>query len=511
MGHKEASPRGFAGGKCGAVAAKTRILVVEDERIVAKDIENRLRNLGYAVVDITSSGEKAIEKAAELKPDMVLMDIRLKGHMDGIEAAERIRSKLDIPVVYLTAYGSESIIERAKITEPFGYIMKPFEDKELHTVIEIAVFRHGMEKRLKESEYRYRRLFEDSRDALFIIDSQRLLVDCNHAFLDLFGLSREEALQTEFLRTAAGEPDIDEFFNGLTGENALVDREMHLLRRDGTVVVGLMTITGLTDKEGVFSGYQGSIHDITRRKELESQLSHAQKMEMIGTFASQIAHDFNNIITAMLGYAKLTIMKATKGAVVIDYSNKILALCDRATDITQDLLIFGRKQMMQQRVIDVNSVVYNLNAIMQEVMRKSVCLETVLSGETMKVFADPGQIERVLTNLVNNAQDAMPDGGKITIRVDHTTGDNSSPGGRQSKRLSYARIRVEDTGMGMAKETLDRIFEPFYTTKKAGKGTGLGLAIAYSIIQQHKGHIEASSELHRGSVFTIYLPLAGSE
>ena len=493
--------------------SQARILVVEDERIVAKDIERRLSGLGYAVAGYASTAKQAIEKAETEKPDMVLMDIRLHGNMDGIEAADIIRNKFDIPVVYLTAYGSDSIIERAKTTEPFGYVMKPFEDKELHVVIEIALFRHKMERKLKESEKRYRGIFEGSRDALFVLDHEGRITDFNSAFSSLFRYGHDEAKEKMFIQLSPCDDDKKVIAGAIADKGALIDREIELMTKTGESLHCLLTISTITDRgDPPVLCFQGSIHDITRRKQLESELHHAQKMEMVGTFASKVAHDFNNILTAILGYGKLIVLKVEENLTAVDYANKIMTLCDKATSFTQDLLTFSRKESAHMHMVEVNEIVEKAKNILGEVIGKKVTLKTELVREKLLLLADPGQIEQVIFNLVSNARDAMPEGGTITIATSRVSaGDDYLVKRVPEGSGDYACIEVKDDGCGIDTGIMERIFEPFFTTKEAGKGTGLGLAIVYGIVKLHKGFIRVASEVSEGTLIRIYLPLAGNQ
>ncbi|HVN97164.1 MAG TPA: ATP-binding protein [Syntrophorhabdaceae bacterium] len=484
-----------------------RILIVEDERIVARDIERRLMSLGYSVTAIVSSGEEAIENAERTRPDLILMDIRLKGKMDGIEAAEDIRKRQDIPIVYLTAYGSEETIERAKITGPFGYLLKPFEDRELRTAIDIALFRHNMELTLRESEARYRQLFEESRDALYVVDLKGNLSNVNRSFQNLFGYGKEDVIRTREMFLDHGE--LRRLARELEENNIIVDHETRLLKKDGSAIDCLVSLSQLFDKEGRLTSYQGSIHDITRRRQLETQLFQAKKMEAIGKFAGTVAHDFNNLMTTISGYAELLQLRLQQKDLK-RYIDGIVKSCSMAAQLTKDLLSFSRDKLANPKKVDIGDVLKKLENVMVPVIGNTVAMDIVTEDKDLTVYADESQLGQVFLNLVTNARDAMPHGGSITIRAEKA--DMNAVSGRGDKRNDeWVVISVQDTGEGMDKETLERIFEPFFSTKEAGKGTGLGLSIVYGIIKQHRGHIDVLSELGKGTVFRIWLPLVRGE
>lgn len=482
-----------------------KILIVEDERIVARDIENRLIHMGYSIAGISSSGEKAIQKIKSDQPDLVLMDIKLKGGMDGIETAEAIRRDYDIPFVYLTAYGSEGIIERAKISEPFGYLLKPFEDRELHTVIEIALYRHKTEKRLKESEKSYRKLFEDSRDALFTTDLRGNLIGFNQSFLNLLEYERGELAGMRAQKLFLSRAVLKETFSGIRKGGSVVNREARLMKKGGGIADCLITVTTITDK-GVATGYQGSIHDITHRKQLEARLFHARKLEAVGTVASRVAHDFNNILTVISGYTTL-MQRNSIDESTGRYANEISKACEKASNLTKSLLTFSRRQSINPKNIKASEAFAHNAIFLQGLIDKNIQIKLLVADNDFTIYSDPEQLGQVLMNMIKNAGDAMPCGGTITIKAERAKIDREFimahnygvPG-------EYALIAIQDTGVGMDKTVMARIFEPFYTTKGFGKGTGLGLAIVYGIIKEHNGFIDVESEPDAGTTFRIYLP-----
>lgn len=253
-------------------------------------------------------------------------------------------------------------------------------------------------------------------------------------------------------------------------------------------------------------------HEIIERKKMEQQLLQAQKMEAIGTLTSGISHEFNNIMTVILGYGKLLQIEVAKDKLLTNYVTPILKSAERAANLTQALLAFSRKQTINPRPVNLNEIINGMEKLLSRLIGEDIELSTILSDKDLTVIADSGQIEQVLMNLVTNARDAMPDVGNLTIRTEFIDLDNefrkahdfSSPG-------SYALLSVEDTGQGMDDKTRERIFDPFFTTKEVGKGTGLGLAMVYGIIEQHDGHIRVNSEPGKGTTFKIYLPLIRSK
>ncbi len=250
------------------------------------------------------------------------------------------------------------------------------------------------------------------------------------------------------------------------------------------------------------------IHNVTDRKHLEDQLRHSQKMEAVGLLAGGISHDFNNILTAIIGYGNLLKMKIRAGDPLHSYVEQILASSARAANLTQSLLAFSRRQVINPRSIDLNDSIRRFEKLLHRLIGEDVELQTDLAHAEMTVLADSSQVEQVLMNLATNARDAMPHGGTLTIRTEIAVIDDAflkthgfgRPG-------NYIRVSVRDTGFGMDKKTLARVFEPFFTTKELGKGTGLGLAIVYGIMKQNNGYVIVESEPGGGSCFLLYFPL----
>ncbi len=251
--------------------------------------------------------------------------------------------------------------------------------------------------------------------------------------------------------------------------------------------------------------------DITEIKKLEQQLVHAQKMEAIGQLAGGIAHDFNNIITAMIGYGNLVLMRIAEDDPARHYVEQILVTADRAAELTQGLLAFSRKNVLNMKPVKLNDVIKGLQSFLGRIIGEQIEIETDLSEQQIIIYADSSQVEQVLMNLATNARDAMPGGGNLSLKTETSELDEGfvkvhgygEPG-------KYACISVTDTGVGMDDDTAKRIFEPFFTTKEAGKGTGLGLSIAYGIIKEHNGYILVYSRLGTGTTFRVYLPLIES-
>jgi PAS domain S-box-containing protein len=487
--------------------AETHVLVAEDEIIIAKEIQNSLRDLGYPSSTIVKSGEEAIKKTFETQPDLILMDIMLQGQIDGIQAAEHIRERFDVPIIYLTAYSDDKTLERAKRTEPSGYILKPFQETELRTTIKMALYKHKMERRLKEREQWYLTVLRSIVDAVITTDEKGIITFMNPIAEALTGWVYEEALGKHL-------SDVyiiaDNTNNGLDNREDMfltIPHEKLLVVNDGTRIPIHDSNSPIRDHRGNIIGTLTVFRDITERKKLEQQLMQAQKMEAIGQLAGGIAHDFNNILTAIIGYGKL-LEEMKQGDPSNIYVTQILNSAQKAAKLTQGLLTFSRKQIINPQPVNLNEIVKNVENLLGRLIGDNISLTIVLSEEDLLVVADAIQIEQILMNLVTNARDAMPHGGTVTVKTEMVKFDSEfirkHGYGRQGQ---YALISIKDTGQGMDDKTKTRIFEPFFTTKEVGRGTGLGLSMVYGIVQQHNGDVLVSSESGKGTIFKIYFPI----
>jgi len=281
---------------------------------------------------------------------------------------------------------------------------------------------------------------------------------------------------------------------------------------DGTVRHVLGQAVPEIGLEGEILGFIGTLTDITEQKHLETKLQEAQKMEAVGTLAGGIAHDFNNLLQVILGYADLLRLRMGKDEPGSRELQVIVSASKRGAELTQQLLTFSRKVESKLRPTDLNLGVENTRKILARTLPKMIEIDVLLSGNLSFVNADPLQMEQVLMNLAVNAKDAMPDGGKLTIKTENVILDEEYCRTHPETRPGeYVLLEVSDTGHGMAEETLKHIFDPFFTTKGLAEGTGLGLAMVYGIVKSHDGYIDCTSDFGTGTTFKIYLPALEQE
>ncbi|NQT24255.1 PAS domain S-box protein [candidate division KSB1 bacterium] len=622
-----------------------KILIFEDESIIAMELKRKLEQIGYVIPAIESFGEKAIEMVDRHDPDLILMDIMLEGQVDGVQAATRIREKKDIPLVFLTAYSDDCTIQRVKQIEPYGYILKPFDEREIKTVIELALYKHSMQKKIKEneqwlsatlrsigdavvttstdgvvtyinpvaesltgwkkedvmgqsvaeilimldadtretiqdplqeavppenkdnqssnrilisktgeeifvdvscspiltghqesngvvftfrdmtrrrqmesalrqSEEKFRSLVENSQTGILIIDKSFQVLYSNEEVSRIFGYTREDIINhdfRDFLKGSSKAELVDRHLRRQKGESIPTRYTMEMISKNGEMKKVEVTSSIIEDKFGNAQTVV-QILDITQRIQLEEQLRQAQKMKAIGTLAGGIAHDFNNILTAIRGCTDMALKEVSESHAVHAELIEVQTSAERAADLTRQLLAFSRNQPLQYKYINLNKIIESLLKMLHRLIGEDIGVSTSLEENIWIVKADQGSIEEVLMNLGVNAQDAMPKGGKLHISTRNITLDETYCENMPEARPGhYVCLSIADTGLGMNKETVRRIFEPFFSTKGTGKGTGLGLSVVYGIIKQHEGWINVYSEPSKGSIFRIYLERADGD
>lgn len=490
------------------------ILVVEDETIIAMEIQDRLVRLGYNVSGIITSGEDAVKKVSKLKPDLVLMDIMLEGKMDGIQAAELIRENFDIPVVYVSAYSDEDTLQRAKITEPYGYILKPLEERELQTIIEIVLYKHHMEKKVKEDERRFSTTLKSIGEGVITTNTQNRITFMNRVAEKLTGWSNQEGLGKKLkdvfhVIDEKSEKPIKNPSKRMVTEKVIDESSNHniLIDKEGRRIHIKSSAAPIVDDRGESLGVVFTFSDITSQKKLEGQLRQAQKMKAIGTLAGGVAHDFNNLLTAILGCTNMVMTRVDRKEPIYDDLKDIQVSAERAADLTRQLLLFSRNQPMKFVLLNLNEIIEDLLMMLHRLIGEDIFVATALESNLWTVRIDKSTMEQVIMNLAVNARDAMPDGGKLTIKTENVVIDKgycqTVP---EAKVGKFVQLTITDTGFGMSRETQERIFEPFFSTKGPGKGTGLGLSVVYGIVKQQDGWIHVYSEINQGTSFKMYLP-----
>ncbi|MCI0497772.1 MAG: response regulator [Thermoplasmata archaeon] len=510
-------------------ANDVRIIVVEDERIVAKDIVRRLQRLGYSVPGIASSGEEAIHETEMHHPDLILMDIKLKGGMDGIEAASRILEHYDIPIIYVTAYADEPTLERAKETRPFGYIIKPFEDRDIYSTIEMALYKHRMERLLRESERYLSTVLRSIGDAVIATDMDGGIKYINGVAEALLGIPGKECLERRFdeifmlVGTTEGRADpIGEL--GLSDTARVPNTEAVLAVGDGALDIEF-TGSQILDDKGEAIGHVVVFRDITERKLTWAELAQyraglealveqrttelaktnadlEEANSALEAFAYSVSHDLRAPLRAMEGFSQALLedYEDRLDRIGRDYLFRIVDAANRMDQLIQDLLAYNRLSSpdIQAERLNMESVVLDVVSQLDQMVREQQAQIYVEHGLPDAMGHRP-TVTMVLQNLLTNAMKFVDPGVGPMVRI---------WGEPHGERI---RLFVQDNGIGIPEEYQSRIFQVFERlhSSDAYPGTGIGLAIVRKGMQRMGGDVGLTSSSGRGSTFWIELPSAG--
>ena len=503
-------------------AENLKVLIVEDEAAHAEAIRRSFMATG-AKAEILMAGtlQEYRSLVASSPPDIVLIDMNLP---DG-QAVEVLTSPPEngpFPVLIMTSYGNEQVAVEMMKAGALDYVVKsPGAFKDMPLTIVRALREWNLRKEhkrageeLKASEEKFRELSSQFNallnaipDSITLISPDMKILWANRTAADRMAL-KPYAMAGQLCYSLwfnRNEPcEICPVRESLLSGNPAVS---HITFNKKQIEVRAIPVTSQDGSVNIIRIGR----DITEHRSLEDQLRHAQKMEAVGQLAGGVAHDFNNILTAIIGYGDIVLMKMAKDDPLRPKIEHIREAADRAAYLTHGLLAFSRKQMSIRKPVDLNEILKKTEKFLLRIIGEDIEFKTIPYNSPIYVLADSNQIEQVLINLATNARDAMPKGGAYTVRTEQVVLDDKftqlhgfgQPG-------LYGLITVSDTGAGMDEQTRQRIFEPFFTTKEVGKGTGLGLSIIYGIIKQHDGYIDVSSEPGQGTIFRIYLPVTAS-
>ncbi len=500
-----------------------RILIVEDEGIEALDLQQRLTSQGYIAPDIITTGEEAIKKARETSPDLVLMDIMLQGEADGITAAEKIRSELNIPVIYTTAYADEETLQRAKLTEPYGYVVKPFRERELFITIDMALYKHRMERKLKESEKRFATTLKSIGDAVIATDRNGLITFMNPVAEKLLGWKLEEVLDKKltevfkiinmYSRKPAENPVTKVLLEGFTV--GLANHTLLISKNGEEIPIDDSAAPIKDDKEDII-GVVLVFRDVTDRIRAELSLRQSEERYRALTeklreddyrkneFMAVLSHELRNplasihISLAILERARPDGNQAEMAKKIIERQvGQLSRLVDDLLDITR---ITRNKIKLQLQRLELNELVRQTLEDHYPLFKENgVYLEGMYAQHEIFLDADKSRLVQVVGNLLQNAAKFTECGGSTRVSIERDV--------VQQRTL----IRIVDTGVGIAPELLPRLFEPFMqadkTLDRSRGGLGLGLALSKGLVKLHGGELNAySAGIGQGSEFVISLP-----
>ena len=483
-----------------------RVLIAEDDPLDAELLVRQLKRAGYAPVWERVDTEKEFRLALTPEIELVLSDFTMPG-FNGFRALKIVRDmSASLPFILVSANIGEDLAVQAIKRGANDYLLKDRMErlgaavKQALEQTEMVRARHSAEDKLRASEAQFRQLAENIDQVFWITDPNKPeLVYVSPAYEVVWGRSCESLYANPA-----------DWYDAVHPEDR--PRVLPVLARQGMpsteqtyrIIRGAADIRWIHDRSFTVRNARGEIdrivgvaHDVTERRRLEEQLLQAQKLESLGQLAGGVAHDFNNLLSVILVNGNVLLEEAPLSEDHRELLTEITSAGDRAAALTRQLLLFSRRHAVVMTEVDLKATVAGLTRMLRRVLGEDITIKSSFSTATVLVHADAGMIEQVVFNLAVNARDAMPRGGVLEIAVDAHEG--------------MARLRVSDTGTGIAPEIRARIFDPFFTTKEVGKGTGLGLATVYGIVQQHTGRIELESEVGKGTTFTIQLPrLAGT-
>jgi PAS domain S-box-containing protein len=488
----------------GSPARTLRVLHAEDEPNDAFLCELQLKEAGLDIqTDVVATKQDFSAALKENQYDLVLTDFKLPG-WSGMEVLRILEADgRDIPCILLTGSVGEEIAAKCIKQGATDYVLKD-RPARLPFAIASALEEKIQREKHKESERKSQVLasiVESSLDAIIGTTEDGKIVNWNPGAERMFGYSAEEVYGTPLSNLVPdGEPKGEP--NAPNPGKAIARYETQGATKSGTVMDLAVTVSPILNSAGAATGRSAIVRDITETKRQQREQLTTQKLEAIGQLAGGVAHDFNNLLTVINGYAR---MLRRKGSADPEKLEAIVQAGERGQRLTKQLLTFSRKQITQFVPLNLNTLVLGFMDMLRPLIGADIELRTVLAPDLPSVFADPGQLEQVIMNLVVNARDAMPEGGKVVITTSSLSREEA---GNESGMVTLA---VSDTGVGMSPEVQARIFEPFFTTKEVGRGTGLGLATSCGIVAKCKGKLQVSSVLGKGTTFTIELPACAGD
>jgi PAS domain S-box-containing protein len=533
---------------------KAKILVVEDERVVALSIQNRLESLGYTVTANVISAEAAIAGIPQNPPDLVLMDIRLKGKIDGIEAAAQMRQQFQLPVVYLTAYNDEETLERAKFTEPYGYLLKPFESKDLSTTIEVALYKHKMEQQLREREQWLATTLKSIGDAVITTDPQRAITFMNPVAEALTKWTQQDALGqdlnqifltiNETTREAIPNPVTVSLQTGKTvtienhtllidkeGEEIPIDDSAAPIKNDSEQILGaVLVFHDVIEQRKIQALLKRTNADLEQRvaestaqlrqqnQQLEAEIARRQQLEeelrvalarerelsqLKSRIVATVSHEYRTPLTTILSSTEMLQRYSDRLTPKKKQTHfqRVKQSVEHLTNLVNDMIFI---EQAETQALEFNPTLVNVEELVGEVIEavrpKSAgkhTLNLICPSECDRVL-DGNLLRLILDNLLSNAIKYSPEGGLIEVEISH-----------QAQEI---RLRVSDEGIGIPPDDQGKLFKAFYRASNIGitPGVGLGLVIVKECVELHQGRVEVESEVGAGTTFTIILPVAES-
>jgi PAS domain S-box-containing protein len=500
------------------------VLVVDDLAANRQTLRELLESENYRLIE-AADGPTALQMAAETPPDIVLLDVMMPG-MNGFEVCRRLRAHerlAEVPIIIVTALDDQASRLRGIEAGADDFITKPFNGAELRartrSITRLNRYRrlHEAREGLRETEQWLKAIFDQAAVGVVQVDTLKgRFLRFNQRFCDFLGYNSEELDRlslpevTHKLDLVADAHLLEQLHKGVIHEYT---REKRYVRKDGTFVWASVAVSELGVPGEAPTSYIGVVLDITERKRFDDHFIQAQKMEALGQFSGGVAHDFNNILAAIGGYAELSRMILEGNPEVREYLSQVLKATGRAADLVRQILTFSRQEPQVRRPLQLQLIVAESLELMRSSIPSTIAIESSISSELPNVLANANQIHQVLMNLGINAWHSMRERpGVLEVRLEAfaVTAEYAATKPRLQTG-PYVRLSISDTGCGMDPATLRRIFDPFFTTKGPGDGTGLGLSVVHGIMDGHDGAVTVHSQLGEGTVFRLYFPVFEGE
>ncbi len=512
-----------------------RVLLVDDEVIITTQIEEFLTFEGYHVVGIVTSGTEAIEAVQTLNPEIVVMDIMMPGRIDGIAAARQIMDRFDIPVIFLTAYADEKLLTRAKPLDPFGYVLKPVQEKQLIVAIELGLYKKEMEAKLLKTyqqltqanqrlqqeieehqrartalhrnEIKYRTLIENIPDVVYSLDAKRNIATINPSIKHYYGYKNRDIIGQQFI-ALIHPPDHEHAIRAFDKAIELQQTstrglQFRIVGQDGNTYWVERNAHMSFDDDGNFKQEEGVLRDITAPKRLQEQLIRSERLSATGQLAASIAHEINSPLQAATLMLNTLRTNCRHDQALSKSTRLITESFDSIKATIKTLIGLNRPSKAIKQLTNLNAVVVDtVNLIKFHLQRRQINIDLQLSPILPMTTGAPQQLSHVILALINNAVEAF------SITNAPETSDQSAKiiTLTTSANVTNIIIQIADNGPGIPAADLNRIFDPFFTRKKP-MGIGIGLSLCNGIIKDHHGIISASSPSQGGAVFTIQLPI----
>ena len=487
------------------------ILIVDDDLSLCDNLEDILQDEGYQPFSAVTYAD-GLKLARKRRPKVALLDLKLPDGQGTALLSDLKRLYPDCLCIIMTAYADLDSAVVALEKAAYHYLQKPVHPTELLRLLKGAFEAIQLRYEKRQAEEEQKRLIsaiDQAAESIVITNTEATILYVNPAFERLTGHTQEEAIGQNPRILKSGKHD-EAFYkemwhtltSGDTWRGEIINKS-----KDGTLFTEEATISPVFDDKGKIINYIGVKHDVTKQRVLEAQLRQAQKMETVGRLAGGVAHDFNNMLSVILGTTALVMTRDDLDDSMLKNLLQIQKAAEHSADITRQLLAFTRKQVIEPKLVQLNPLIKDIEKMLGQLLGEDIDILSVLEKGIWNIKADPGQIHQIVANLCINARDAMPQGGKLTIETTNVTFDDTYckdhagfvPG-------LFVMLAISDNGIGIDKQILPHIFEPFFTTKEEGKGTGLGLASVYGAVKHNNGFINVYSEPGQGTTFKLYFP-----